>query len=116
MDILALFFMIFLSETGSALMPTTTWLGTASDTVLDFAAFAVFLPVPLACLVLATPSMAPSMGAISAMLFSCPHIVVGLRSAGLADIWILPVDGRAHARLYRLSTGAGQRHAGGVSL
>src|SRR5271170_1849669 len=57
------------------------------------------------------PRMAPSMGAMSAILFPCLHVVIGLGSVGLADVWIFPVYGRANARLYRLPAGAGQRVA-----
>src|SRR5271155_941020 len=57
------------------------------------------------------PRMAPSMGAMSAILFPCPHVVVGLWSVGLADVGVLLVHGRAHARLDRLPAGAGQRVA-----
>src|SRR5208337_3872565 len=44
-------------------------------------------------------------------LLSRPHVVVGLLSMRLADVGVLPVDGRANARLDRLPAGASQRVA-----
>src|SRR5277367_1620263 len=57
------------------------------------------------------PRMAPSIGAMFAMLFSCPHVVVGLLSVRLADVGELAVYSRADAALYRLPAGASQRIA-----